>query len=125
MPDYSPQGRRYTAKLDDSSQQSFELALSYWHVWPKRSGGARYKILGANGKKLAAKNRRTADEFGSQLLAKLDAGLLQRSYSEIARKLNAAGITTVTGRRFYPQTVKNYLRRPQPVAGTQGLSGVH
>ena len=34
-----------------------------------------------------------------------------RSYSEIARHLNDAGITTVTGRKFYPQTVKNYLTR--------------
>jgi hypothetical protein len=42
---------------------------------------------------------------------KLDADILGRSYSEIARCLNDAGITTITGRRFYPQTVKNYLLR--------------
>jgi DNA invertase Pin-like site-specific DNA recombinase len=71
----------------------------------------RGKILGANGRNLAAKNRKAADEFASQLSGKLDAGLLQRSYSEIARHLNDAGIATVTGRRFYPQTVKNYLGR--------------
>jgi DNA invertase Pin-like site-specific DNA recombinase len=71
----------------------------------------RGKILGANGRNLAAKNRITADAFASQLRAKLDADLLRRSYSEIARHLNDAGITTVTGRKFYPQTVKNYLTR--------------
>ncbi len=71
----------------------------------------RGKILGLNGQYLAAKNRKVADEFASQLRAKLDAHVLRRSYSEIARHLNEAGITTATGRRFYPQTVKNYLSR--------------
>jgi DNA invertase Pin-like site-specific DNA recombinase len=71
----------------------------------------RGKILGANGRNLAAKNRTAADVFASELRAKLDPDLLRRSYSEIARRLNDAGITTVTGRRFYPQTVKNYLLR--------------
>lgn len=71
----------------------------------------RGKILGLNGRYLAAKNRKAADEFASQLRAKLDADLLRRSYSEIARHLNDAGLVTVTGRKFYPQTVKNYLSR--------------
>lgn len=71
----------------------------------------RGKILGSNGKNLAAKNRRAADEFASQLRQKLDADLMRRSYSEIARHLNDAGVTTATGRKFYPQTVKNYLTR--------------
>jgi hypothetical protein len=71
----------------------------------------RGKILGSNGRKLAAKNRSAADDFASQLRAKLDADLLRCSYSEIARRLNDAGITTAAGRQFYPQTVKNYLER--------------
>src|ERR1700754_1165571 len=71
----------------------------------------RGKILGSNGKNLAAKNRNAADEFASQLRAKLDADTLGRSYSEIARCLNDAGVLTSTGRKFYPQTVKNYLTR--------------
>lgn len=71
----------------------------------------RGRILGANGRNLAAKNRKAADEFAASLRTKLDAGLMGRSYSEIARQLNDAGVTTVTGRKFYPQTVKNYLRR--------------
>jgi DNA invertase Pin-like site-specific DNA recombinase len=71
----------------------------------------RGTILGLNGRHLAAKNRKAADEFAAQLRAKLDADVLRRSYSEIARHLNDAGITTTTGRKFYPQTVKNYVRR--------------
>ena len=71
----------------------------------------RGKILGTNGMNLAAKNRKAADEFAATLRAKLDAGLMQRSYSEIARHLNDAGVLTATGRKFYPQTVKNYLKR--------------
>ncbi len=71
----------------------------------------RGKILGLNGRNLAAKNRKAADEFASQLRANLDADVLQLSYSEIARHLNDAGITTTTGRKFHPQTVKNYLNR--------------
>jgi DNA invertase Pin-like site-specific DNA recombinase len=71
----------------------------------------RGKILGVNGKYLAAKNRRAADEFAARLMAELDADLICRSYSEIARTLNGKGITTVTGRSFCAQTVKNYLAR--------------
>lgn len=72
----------------------------------------RGRILGANGRNLAAKNRKAADDFASQLRSKLDASLMRQSYSEIARHLNDVGIKTVTGRKFYPQTVKNYVLRP-------------
>lgn len=71
----------------------------------------RGELLGSNGRNLAVTNRRAVDVFASQLRAKLDADLMGRSYREIARHLNEAGITTVTGRKFYPQTVKNYLTR--------------
>jgi hypothetical protein len=71
----------------------------------------RGKILGANGKCLAAKNRKAADEFAATLRAKIDADLMGRSYSEIARHLNDADVRTTTGRKFYPQTVKNYILR--------------
>jgi DNA invertase Pin-like site-specific DNA recombinase len=71
----------------------------------------RGKILGANGRNLAVKNRRAADEFAATLRTKMDPDLIRRSYSEIARQLNDAGVTTVTGRKFYPQTVKNYIVR--------------
>jgi DNA invertase Pin-like site-specific DNA recombinase len=71
----------------------------------------RGTILGANGRNLATKNRKAADDFAATLRARLDADLLGRSYSEIARHLNDAGIMTVTGKQFHPQTVKNYLLR--------------
>jgi len=47
----------------------------------------RGTILGANGRNLAAENRKAADEFARGLRAKLDADLMGRSYSEIARHL--------------------------------------
>lgn len=68
-------------------------------------------ILGSNGKNLAAKNRRAADEFAALLKSKLNAHLMGQSYSAIARHLNDTGITTTTGKRFYPQTIKNYVGR--------------
>ena len=71
----------------------------------------RGAILGSNGKYLAAKNRKAADDFAVELRSKLDAGLLGQSYSEIARHLNGRDIRTITGSKFYPQTVKNYLAR--------------
>jgi DNA invertase Pin-like site-specific DNA recombinase len=71
----------------------------------------RGTVLGANGKNLAVKNRSAADEFAVSLRSKLDADLLGQSFSAIARHLNDAAITTRTGRKFYPQTVKNYLKR--------------
>src|SRR4051812_32023149 len=69
----------------------------------------RGKILGANGKNLAAQNRNAADAFVATRRVKLDADLMGRSYSQIARRLNDSGILTVTGRKFHPQTVKNYI----------------
>jgi DNA invertase Pin-like site-specific DNA recombinase len=71
----------------------------------------RGKILGANGRNLAAKNRNAADQFAATLLTKLDGDLMQQSYSEIARRLNDAGVKTMTGRSFHPQTVKNLMQR--------------
>lgn len=68
-------------------------------------------ILGANGKYLAAENRSAADAFADQLRRNLSADELRLSYSEIARRLNSRGAMTATGRKFFPQTVKNYLRR--------------
>jgi DNA invertase Pin-like site-specific DNA recombinase len=71
----------------------------------------RGKILGANGKNLAARNRMRADEFAALIRSKLDTDLMQRSYSEIARHLNHLGFKTFNGKNFHPQTVKNYLER--------------
>jgi DNA invertase Pin-like site-specific DNA recombinase len=71
----------------------------------------RGKILGVNGRNLAARNRMAADEFAAELRSKLDADLILKSYSEIARRLNERGVVTANGKQFYPQTVKNYLAR--------------
>lgn len=74
-------------------------------------------VLGSNGKNLAAKNRKAADDFAATLQSKLDADLMGLSYSEIARQLNERGVLTVTGTKFYAQTVKNYITRLEVVSG--------
>src|SRR3954449_2064496 len=51
----------------------------------------RGRILGANGRYLAAKNRKAADDFASELRSKLDADILRRSYSEICAALERCG----------------------------------
>ncbi len=71
----------------------------------------RGKVLGANGKNLAAKNRMDADSFAASLRADFEAEFEGLSYSEIARRLNDRGVVTRTGRKFFPQTVKNYMSR--------------
>lgn len=71
----------------------------------------RGKILGTNGKSLSVKNRMDADNFAASLRANFEAEFKGLSYSEIARRLNKRGIVTRTGRKFFPQTVKNYLSR--------------
>ncbi|RTL54150.1 MAG: recombinase family protein [Bradyrhizobiaceae bacterium] len=71
----------------------------------------RGKTLGANGKFLAVENCRRADEFAKTFKLALPANYFTMSYSQIARRLNGDGLTTFRGRRFYAQTVKNYLKR--------------
>lgn len=72
----------------------------------------RGMVLGKNGKVLAAQRRseavERANELRSVVLPLFAAGL---SMSEIARRLNTAGVTTVTGKQFYPQQVRNLLKR--------------
>jgi DNA invertase Pin-like site-specific DNA recombinase len=71
--------------------------------------------LGRNGKVLATKHRREADERAETLrpiiMPMVIAGL---SYSEIALRLNEEGIQTVNGRRFHAQQVKNLVPRLDP-----------
>ena len=71
----------------------------------------RGKVLGANGRNLAAKNHIDADNFAVSLRVDFEAEIRGLSYSEIARRLNERGIVTRTGRKFFPQTVKNYFGR--------------
>lgn len=68
--------------------------------------------LGKNGKALAAKHRQEADERAEALrpviMPMVTAGL---SYSEIARRLNAAGVQTVRGGKFHTEQVSLIIRR--------------
>jgi DNA invertase Pin-like site-specific DNA recombinase len=71
----------------------------------------RGKNLGANGKHLAAKNRKAADDFALVLQEILREKSITGSLSAMARRLNESGVRTPTGKMFYPQTVKNYTTR--------------
>ena len=68
--------------------------------------------LGKNGKVLAERNRRAADERAEALrpiiMPMVEQGL---SLSEIARRLNDMGIRTARGARFYAEQVRNISHR--------------
>ncbi|MCW5725664.1 MAG: recombinase family protein [Maricaulaceae bacterium] len=69
-------------------------------------------VLGKNGKVLAERNRKAADERAEALrptvIPMVEQGL---SISGIARRLNMEGIRTARGSRFYPQQVSDMIRR--------------
>lgn len=67
--------------------------------------------LGQNGSVLAERNRAAADAFAIRVMSLLPEGWESAPYSRIADDLNARGIRTVTGRQFYPQTVKSLVAR--------------
>lgn len=71
----------------------------------------RGRKLGTNGAKLALANRVFADRFAQSVEAEFHKIGLEKSYSELARRLNERGVRTRTGRRFHPQTVKNVALR--------------
>ncbi|RWA81307.1 recombinase family protein [Mesorhizobium sp.] len=71
----------------------------------------RGAILGLNGAALAESNRKGAIAFARHVETLLPPGWPDMSYSEIARRLNAIGAKSPTGRRFYPQTVKSFAIR--------------
>jgi DNA invertase Pin-like site-specific DNA recombinase len=68
--------------------------------------------LGKNGKVLAERNRKAADERAEALrpiiMPMIDQGL---SLSEIARRLNVMEIRTARGARFHPEQVRLILQR--------------
>jgi DNA invertase Pin-like site-specific DNA recombinase len=68
--------------------------------------------LGKNGKVLAKQNKQNANRFAKtlkrELVTLIDLGF---GYSQIAREFNRLGIPTFTGKKWYPQTVKNVLKR--------------
>ncbi|RUW77274.1 MULTISPECIES: recombinase family protein [unclassified Mesorhizobium] len=74
-------------------------------VQAKRRGA----VLGKNGSVLAAANSARAVRFANQIRGSLPATWPSMSYSELARHLNEAGLVTVNGNRFYPQTAKNLI----------------
>jgi DNA invertase Pin-like site-specific DNA recombinase len=71
----------------------------------------RGRRLGANGAKLAVVNKRQADAFAGSIGAAVYSIGMEKSYSEIARRLNDQGVRTRTGRLFHAQTVKNVTLR--------------
>jgi DNA invertase Pin-like site-specific DNA recombinase len=70
----------------------------------------RGTVLGKNGSALAAANKARAMVFASAIRNMLPDSWQSMSYSELARSLNEAGLTTVNGNRFYPQTARNLIR---------------
>ena len=72
----------------------------------KRQG----KLLGANGKVLAERRKKEAREFAEPIWERYLSGWKGLSYSEIARRLNAEGVATRGGGKWYPQTVRSYCR---------------
>lgn len=71
----------------------------------------RGTVLGKNGSVLAAANRARAVGFANQIRDLLPDVWRSMSYSELARHLNQAGIATINGNMFHPQTVKNVTDR--------------
>lgn len=67
----------------------------------------RGTVLGKNGGVLAAANKARAVSFANQIRDTLPNVWRSMSYSELARHLNEAGMVTINGNRFHPQTVKN------------------
>ena len=71
----------------------------------KRQG----KVLGVNGKVLAQKRKNEAREFAEPIWEQYLRKWQGLSYSEIARRLNAEGVSARGGGKWYPQTVRNYF----------------
>jgi DNA invertase Pin-like site-specific DNA recombinase len=71
----------------------------------------RNVVLGKNGTSLAEANRRRADEFAAGLISVICGIGFDKSYQQIALRLNALGYRTAKGKLFAPQTVKNVISR--------------
>ena len=65
--------------------------------------------LGKNGSKLGSINRERAIQGAKDLCSALPIGWKNMSYCAIAEDLNSRGVTTLSGSRFYAQTVKNLI----------------
>ena len=60
-----------------------------------------------------AANREIADDYAKQVMPIIREiqGLGHRTLTDIAKMLNARGVETAKGGKFYPTTVKNILNR--------------
>ena len=68
--------------------------------------------LGRNAEALSILHRQQAQHRAEQMAPILRPMITDGwSYCEMARKLNERGLMTLTGRRFFPQTVKNIVMR--------------
>jgi DNA invertase Pin-like site-specific DNA recombinase len=76
----------------------------------------RGQRLGINGNRLALANKEQANDFAKSLQAAVHSIGVEKSYSEIARRLNEQGLRTRSGRSFYAQTVKNVAMRLKNLA---------
>ncbi len=65
-------------------------------------------VLGANGKTLAAANRKRAQEFAEEI-KRVVPHWQAMSYGAVARELNRLGMVTTRRSTFTAQTVGNYL----------------
>lgn len=74
---------------------------------------ARGVVLGANGKNLAAANRREADAFAQTIKPHLDAAQAAgyRTYRAIGDYLAGNGVATIGGGQWHPTTVSRMLKR--------------
>ncbi|TPM21714.1 recombinase family protein, partial [Mesorhizobium sp. B2-3-5] len=70
----------------------------------------RGTALGKNGNVLARINKEAAADFANQIREKLPSAWQTMSYSELARRLNQRGLTTINGKRFHPQSAKNLAK---------------
>ncbi|TGQ20039.1 MAG: recombinase family protein [Mesorhizobium sp.] len=66
-------------------------------------------VLGKNGASLAAVNRERAKAYASQIRDLLPPNWRSESYSQLARYLNDAGLRTINGNSFHPQSAKNLV----------------
>ena len=79
----------------------------------KRQG----RLLGANGRVLAEKRKKEAQQFAESIWEQYLSMWQGLSYSEMARRLNAEGVQTRGGGKWYPQTVCMYYAAHAALTG--------
>ena len=76
-----------------------------------RAAKNRGIVLGRNAQALAARRQSEKRIFFETIRAEFERAMVETgSYSGAARLLNEQGVPTFKGARWYPQTVKNYVR---------------